>query len=276
MRSNEILGYHAPIAYDRKEKSYYYADASYSLSESPINRKDKRTLEQALAALRQFAGFREMIGIQSIITKLQHSIDFREKSLKPVIQFDHPEDAPGQNWLYTLYQAILDKRSLNILYQPFGRQKSTYLMSPYLLKEYRQRWYLIGFAANKAGMRTLALDRIRDIRETFESFRDSEEFDIRHYFDHIVGITLDHTAQKEEIVFEAYGVQVDYLLTRPIHKSQVLVRKENDRALFKIYVIPNYELISEICSFREHIRILSPAHIMEMVKEAAQNMSNLY
>ena len=40
MRSNDILGYYAPIRYDRKEKSYYYSDLKYSLTESPFNKKD--------------------------------------------------------------------------------------------------------------------------------------------------------------------------------------------------------------------------------------------
>lgn len=276
MRSNEILGYNAPIDYDRKEKSYYYSDPSYALLESPINKNDRRALDQALGVLRQFAGLHDMMGIQTIITKLQHSIDFRDQSVQPVIQFDHPIDAPGQEWLYTLYETIVEKRTVSVLYQPFGREKASYRISPYLLKEYRHRWYLVGYANNKGAMRTLSLDRIRDIKESFDTYFQLEDFDIRHYFDEIVGITLDRSMQLTDIVFEAFGIQVDYFLTRPLHKSQEIIWRKEKVARFKISVIPNYELISELFSYRDNIVVLEPVSIVNELRTVVEKMKSLY
>jgi len=50
MRSDERLGYHAPIEYDRKEKSYYYTDPQYRLTESAINKSDSLLLSDTMGS----------------------------------------------------------------------------------------------------------------------------------------------------------------------------------------------------------------------------------
>ena len=71
MRSDEVLGYFAPIEYDRKEKSYYYSDRRYSITEAPLNKSDSKELKRVISLLRQFTGFKHLEGIDNIIHKLE-------------------------------------------------------------------------------------------------------------------------------------------------------------------------------------------------------------
>ena len=48
MRNDERLGYFAPIEYDRKEKSYYYSDRRYSITEAPLNKSDSKELKRVI------------------------------------------------------------------------------------------------------------------------------------------------------------------------------------------------------------------------------------
>jgi predicted DNA-binding transcriptional regulator YafY len=276
MRSNEVLGYFAPIEYDRKEKSYYYADAHYRLFESPISPSDKEDLTQALAVLRQFAGFRDMMGIQDIITKLQVSVDRRSQSNFPVIQFDHPLDAPGQEWLYILYMSIVRRQCIHVGYQAFRKSRAAYILSPFLLKEYKSRWYLIAFSHSHSSLRTFALDRIKDIRESFAEYVSDRSFDPNRYFDDIVGITLESDKKPEEIKFEAFGTQVEYFKTKPLHKSQVLIKEREESAIFRIRAMVNFELLSEIFSYRENMHVLSPDHVREEIVTSLSRMNKIY
>ena len=71
MRHDEILGYFAPIEYDRMEKSYYYSNRSFSITEAPLNKSDSNELKSVIGLLRQFTGFRHLEGIDNIIQKLE-------------------------------------------------------------------------------------------------------------------------------------------------------------------------------------------------------------
>ncbi len=276
MRRNDILGYYAPIEYDRKEKSYYYSDPAYAISEIPINKEDKSQLTQALEILKQFGGFSEALGVQSIVTKLQHTINNRSSVTRSVIKFDHPLDAPGQEWTYEIYKKIIDRQVLSIDYRPFGRDRATHTLSPYLLKEYQKRWYLIGYSHQKDQVRTFALDRIADIRESFSDFYLKEDFHADQYFDDVIGLTVDSGSQKERVLFKALGLQIHYFKTRPIHPSQTLIKEYDDHAIFSVTLIINYELISELFSYRKGIEVIEPLHLRRQIKEEIKNMDLLY
>jgi len=71
MRHDEALGYFAPIEYDRKEKTYYYTQRGYSITEAPLNRSDSEELKSVIGLLRQYTGFTHLEGIDNIIQKLE-------------------------------------------------------------------------------------------------------------------------------------------------------------------------------------------------------------
>jgi predicted DNA-binding transcriptional regulator YafY len=277
MRNSSMLGYYAPIEYDRQAKSYRYTDATFSINQSPINQQDQDKLSQALQILEQLGGLKEILGIQPILSKLQKSVYHQsEKNSSKVILFDQDMDVSGQQWLYRLFRAIVDKKTISIVYQKFGKEKKSYLLSPHLLKEYQKRWYLISFSHRDRSMRTYALDRIVNIKESLTEYHFESSFDGLKYFNNVVGIGLVNDGEIEEIKFKATGVQLDYLKTRPLHKSQVLLRQENDFAIFQINVVINYELISEIFSYRQHLEILSPDSLREAIQIQIEEMGKLY
>jgi len=137
------LGYHAPIEYDRKEKSYYYADPQYRLTESAINKSDSLLLSDTVNMIEQFMKVTKSSGVHEILTKLESSLDRRKVRAKPVIQWDQDPEAPGQEWLYVLYQKIKERSATTITYAPYGKEQSDRIISPQLLKEYKGRWYLL-------------------------------------------------------------------------------------------------------------------------------------
>ena len=276
MRSNDILGYYAPIDYDRKEKSYYYTDPSYAISEVAINKEDKTQLNQALNILKQFAGLSDVLGVQSILTKLQHTIDNRVDHEQSIIHFDHPLDSPGQQWLYKLYNGIRLRQVVSIDYQPFGRSRSSHTMSPYLLKEYQKRWYLIGYHHDKGDIRTLALDRMLNLRESFVEYIAKTDFNPDQYFRDVIGVTISEGSQRQRILIKAFGLQVQYFKTRPLHISQTIVEEKDDYAIFSITVVINYELVSELFSYRQSIEVIEPEALRSQFQTEVKNMDLLY
>lgn len=276
MRNNDVLGYHAPIDYDRKEKTYYYSDPKYALTESPINKSDTELLQNAISMLEQFMEVQEATGIHNILTKLESSLDRQKEKHDPIIQFDHAVDAPGQKWLYKLYQLIKQKESASISYQAFGKRQKNRIISPQLLKEYKGRWYLLSYDHQQEGNRVYALDRIKGVNASLSTYKELDKATSKRYFDQVVGVSVLKDRTIEKVVFEVYGVQIDYFKSKPIHPSQRLVAQSDEAATFEIKVIINYELVSELMSYHKNLKIISPTSLSDEIKATIKAMSSFY
>jgi len=162
MRS-EQLGYNAPIIVTDK-KYYTYEDPEYSITNIPLTTQDLGILQEVSNLLRQFKGFNHFNEVSEMINKLEDKIYSEQHRQAPVIDFEKNELLTGLEWLDQLYKSIIEKSTLNITYQSFkARQAGELIFYPYLLKEYRNRWFVLGMHKKDKQLLTLALDRIQNI-----------------------------------------------------------------------------------------------------------------
>ncbi len=276
MRHDEVLGYYAPIEYDRTEKSYYYSNRSYSITEAPLNRSDSKELKQAIGLLRQFTGFRHLEGIENIIQKLELLAYESTTQTKKFVHIEQAPVIPGQRWLDTLYEAIKDEKSLFMTYKPFDRKASSLIISPYLLKEYDNRWYLYAHNHERQQLRTYGLERILDLKLSIQSYVQSNQFNPDTYFNDIIGVTLEPNKKVQTIVFDVFGTTVSYIKTKPIHHTQKELISDKTKTRFSVEVIPNFEFESLILSFGEAVRIISPKAILNKIMKRVRLLDRNY
>lgn len=276
MRNDKALGYFAPIEYDRKEKSYYYSDRTYSITESPINKSDRDQLDQMINLIRQYTGFKYLNGIGNIIQKMELLVYESMGKSKQYVHLDQPAQIPGQEWLDTLYDAIKSEKAITIEYAAFGKEPYQTIISPYLLKEYQNRWYLYAYSHDKTGMRTYGLERIHIIKPTLQAFIPNEFFDPKAFFDDLIGVTFNPKTSVKQITFKVYGGQVNYLRTLPIHYTQEEIETTESFSIFTMRLIPNYELESKLLSFGETIEIIKPISFKNTIKKRVEALQKRY
>jgi predicted DNA-binding transcriptional regulator YafY len=162
MRSDK-LGYNAPIIVTDK-KYYSYDDATYSITNIPLSENDMNTLTDIVQVLKQFKGFQHFNELTEVISKLEDKVYSQKHHKKSVIDFEKNENLKGIHFLDELYHAIIHEKVLDIHYQSFTASRSTSLeFHPWLLKEFRNRWFIIGKPSKSNSIFTLALDRIISI-----------------------------------------------------------------------------------------------------------------
>lgn len=276
MRNDEALGYFAPIEYDRSEKSYYYSNRSYSITEAPLNKSDSNELKQMIALLRQFTGFQHLEGIDNIVQKLELLAYESTTPSKRIVHIEQPTTIPGQQWLDMIYDAIRDESTMLMTYAPFNKKPSSMVISPYLLKEYDNRWYLYAKNHEKNQLRTYGLERIKNMQPSLQDYRTEESFDPEQYFSNIIGVTLEPNKKLQKIHFSVKGATIQYIATKPLHQSQKMIEKGDMEAIFEIAVIPNFELESLILSFGEAIEILKPAALRRKLDKRVAAMYSAY
>ncbi len=271
------LGYFAPIVYDRANRSYSYEDPDFSIQKFPLGKDDLFELQYALSILKNFRGFQNTSGIENIITKLEHTVTLQESSDREIIHFDHSLNEPGQKWLHELYDYIQQESVIEITYQPFHLDQAYQrTISPYLLKEYDNRWFLVCYDHNRSGIRNFALDRLLGVQKVAVRYHKMEDFDPRHYFEHIIGITLPKGKKTEHVVFKVSADDAKYIITKPIHSSQVTLQETETHAIFQIEVIPNFELESVLLSFGEKMEVLQPESLRAKISDRLAAWNEMY
>jgi predicted DNA-binding transcriptional regulator YafY len=266
MRS-EKLGYNAPIVVVDK-KYYIYDDPEYSITNIPLNENDLGMLSEVVQILKQFKGFTHFEEMGSVINKLEDKIYTAKTHSTPVIDFEKNENLRGLENLNTIYQAIKTKKVIEIQYQSFkAKNAGRIYLYPYLLKEFRNRWFLLGKKKGQDGIITLALDRIHNITEQPNiPYLDNNEVDFSKYFSDIIGVTK-MGSQPQLIKLFVNKYHAPYVITKPLHASQTIVEEQREGIIISIFVIPNFELEKEILGFGENMIVLEPENLRLKINE---------
>lgn len=278
MRSS-VLGYYAPIIVT-ENKYYTYEDPDYSITNVPLTDDDLRQMSEVVEVLKQMSGFSSFEGIEDIVNRLEdHVLSMRHHS-DPVILLETNERLKGLHYISPLHKAITDHQAVRITYRSFKSDVDhSFVFSPYVLKEYRNRWFVFGRRdRGRKDIENLALDRIQSIEiNENDRYQPDPDFKPSEYFKNIVGVTLNNTPVTT-IKFKATGDQAPYIRTKPIHNSQMVIEAdpEDGTTIFQIQAILNNELIREFISFGEGVKVLSPHFFVSMIKKKLRLAASQY
>lgn len=280
MRKEPPEGYNAPIVFDRtfglNNATYRYSDSSFSITESLLNQEEARQLSSVVTQIQQQTNLRTLSQMNSIFQKLTMIMSEPPEPTIPVYQLEYIPDIPGNQWIDSLCDYIRQENTINMRYRKFKGDPKSYIISPYMLKEYQNRWYLFAWSHNDKDLRTFGLERIENLQESFTTFEPNTSFDPTEYFKDIVGVSRMAGAEKERIVFRAYDYQQFYLKTKPVHPSQFQIRSTDSYTDFAIDVIPNRELQMAFFALGEELEILEPLSFRKSVAERIRKSAARY
>ena len=268
MRNESELGYYAPIEYHRDHKGYFYEEEGYSINELSLNEEDLDAIRFAANTLIQFRDlpifkqFDQAIG--KIADRLSVAPNLDTSGVDKYMQFESTPSASGSKHLAPLLQAARNKHSISLGYRKFsGEKEKKYLVHPYLLKEYRNRWYLLAWDPEMKFIRTFGCDRIKSIAiDETSSFTTASDFDANKYFSHTVGITVIDNSHPIKVILECDPLLARYLTSQPLHKSQNITSK-NEIYTINLEVIITYELIQWLMGYSSEVKVISPQSLKD-------------
>lgn len=276
MRSGS-LGAPAPI--EVYENRYYrYKDPDYSFTDSPLTDDDLKLMGDTVEMLRQFGGFSAFAGMEDVLGRLEDHVSSMRHKRRPVILLEKNDDLRGLKYIEPLYKAIIAKTPVKIIYKSFkSRDMQKFIFSPYFLKEFRNRWFVYGWKKGAGMIFNLALDRIHEMGAApGEVYQENTVIDPDTFFDNLIGVTKNISDKAHKVRFWAAPGQVPYIETKPLHKSQFVVqRNEDGSAIFQMEVVLNYELEKDLLGFGEGVKVLAPRQLVhnmsKRLKQAAEN-----
>ena len=261
----------------------YYTDQSYSIFTKKLSTDEEELLSEVLNTIGQFDGLDNFEWLDALKQRLNISEGRR------IISFANNPDLHNSNLLGKLFTTISNKVVINLSYHTFRDPENVkqVVLHPYLLKQYNNRWYLLG-AAEDGYILNFALDRIDDIEPmpSVKYLEPDEGLEERFY--DIVGVTLPKDTDVEKILLWVSDEQYPYIETKPIHGSQKLVkgtkvdalRIEHNRLIggyfIEIKCIPNRELMMLLASFLGEVVLLSPQPLVEEIASYVKKMHDSY
>lgn len=263
----------APIKYSKREKGYYYEDPNFTMNDIPLTENDMEAISFAAKTLMQFKNVELFRQFGSAIDKIvDHVTVSQDQDAQEFIQFETAVADGGNEFLPPILEAIKMKRFVTFDYASFvsGELKPRKVL-PLLLKQYRNRWYLISFDDSKQDYITYALDRIEDFNVTQATASQPVDFDPDNYFKHAVGITSGN-AHPETVLLRVGIVASKYLDSLPIHPSQKVKEVNDDHFVFQLNVSITEELIREILSYGGEVQVVTPESLKQEIARRAKRL----
>ena len=241
-----------------------YSNHSFCIFNKEMSNEERALLREVLNTLGQFDGLNHFEWLDKF--KIGLGLDESRR----IISFsNNPYYMSDPALLGKLFDQISNEVVIRLSYHTFTDQNvRSIVFHPYLLKQYNDRWFLIGAADSDKKILNFALDRIDGVEPLPEKKYVESPEDFYERFEDVVGVTI-YDKEPEHILFWVSDASKDYVATKAIHGSQTQIKGETEQnlrslypnleggAFFTIDCIRNYELIRELWSYGKELIVLA-------------------
>jgi predicted DNA-binding transcriptional regulator YafY len=260
------------------ERHYCYTEA-FNLNGINVDSDEKRAFEIGLSFLKLFQNTEYAKRYKTILDKLiNKNGDYTPE--QEIIQIEGANGNGGLVWFDNIYNAIDNYHAIQIVYKPYNGQCKEWLVSPYLLKEYHNKWYIVGFNHNKSEIYTFGLDRIVSLDKVTDKKIKYQfpplNFDRQSYFEHSLGITRLSNTKPLALQLKFNALNMHFVLSEPWHHSQKIIKQTDTSLTISISVYESHELNMKVLSYGDGIEVLKPLKYRNTIKEFIEKMRNIY
>lgn len=255
---------------DGKKVYYRYYEPDFSINQQPLTDEEAQQLQTVILTLSRFRGLPTNEWVEEVISNLEWRFNLRGKN-ENIISFEQNPNLKGLEYLSEVIDATSNQQVLRISYHNYknGGKDLLFIIHPYYVKQYNNRWFLFGLDNKRKEISNLALDRILSIDVVSDvPFIPNSSIDFEHYFDDVIGVTVPQSAPID-ITLQFSESRFMYVVSKPLHHSQKTLDRVN--RIVRITVIPNHELDQQILSFGADVEVLSPEgfrnHIEKKIEE---------
>jgi predicted DNA-binding transcriptional regulator YafY len=276
LRNEEEFGY-APIEFHKQYRGYYYSDPEFRFTDA-LSSAEIDLIKISASVLHHFKGSDLLKELETTIERISNKVKLSRNAKEEIENYIQFESAPlvgGTEFLDPILNAIRNQNKICFTYKKFaGFEVKQYTFRPYLLKEYRNRWYLVGYFNWGGDITIFGLDRIIELEILEKPFERIKDFDPASLFKNSLGITVN-SSEPFELVLEIKQSEAEYIKSLPLHHSQKIISENKEDITISIKVEDTYELQNLILGLGKDIIVLEPVffknQIIELLKMSLEN-----
>lgn len=169
----------------------------------------------------------------------------------------------AERQLPALLEAMHSNSVTRILYSRIAREPSEYLVEPYALKLFKQRWYLLARVAQRDRLQLFSLERIHAADSLSEHFEMPDGFDVNRYFADLFGVMSAPGIECQRVVVRVFGRDQFYIEELPLHPSQRLMERTDTYSDFELHLKPTSDFAAAILSRGGWAQVIEPQWFAE-------------
>ncbi|UQA76704.1 WYL domain-containing protein [Sphingobacterium siyangense] len=175
----------------------------------------------------------------------------------------------GTEYLGDIVHALHNGRALYFDYSKYYETEVEHRrLYPILLKEVRNRWYVIGQDLDKDSLRIFPLDRILSLEVVKAGKFKAIKVDPETLFEHSFGIILPREDQHiEEVILSYSAFQGKYIKSLPLHHTQEIVVDNEEELRVKLTIYITHDFVMELLSVGAEVKVIAPESLADRMKE---------
>jgi len=202
------------------------------------------------------------------------------QDLAPFIHLEKRRPQGTEN-LYGLLHAIKNKFQIQFSYQKFWEEEiSKRKAEPYVLKEFKNRWYVMAKDSRDGNIKSFAFDRLTDLEITNQKFEYPVTYNIEENYRYCFGIISPNDEKPQEIILSFDPFQGKYIKTLPLHHTQQILIDNDEELQIKLKLCITHDFIMELLSYGNNMKVVKPKSLIKILRtehqKAFEQYSNQY
>lgn len=222
-----------------------------------------------------FQQFLKLLELAERVDTIAQTLQSASSASRSIV-FEHNDFFRGSDYLKPLADAIQRKILVCFEYQSFLKPlPDQYVVTPFLIMEHRNRWYLLGQDQEADKVKTFGLDRMQQVQLLHPFEEETEAFDYKALFEHTYGITCLAEAPSR-VVLSFTPQQGKYIKSLPLHNSQQVLLDNDSELRISLFVVLNYDLKMQLLSYGSKVEVLEPLKLRQEIAEELQKSLKKY
>ena len=231
------------------------------------------------------AGTPFWLGIESFWNKLREEMpEAVWKHYEAYRQVLYVRGTPAKSYqrqhgtLATIHRAIMERRVVQIEYQPPGKEIQRRKIEPYAVVFYQSSLYIIAAAhevpPDQDRIRHLKLDRFLKATALDSFFKKPDKFDLESHLGQGMGIFSGGKAKDFKIRITARGAR--WVVEDPWHPEQKITREADGQIMLSVSAHHDLEIIPRVLALGSEAEVLAPASCRKTVAQIVRALAARY
>lgn len=201
-----------------------------------------------------------------------------EKETHKYLSLDETSLVKNFQYFDIILEAIKKQKQISFQHSSFyhtdRKEPKTHTIKPYLLKEYQNRWYVVG--ETDEGFRVFGLDRIAELQVLEGKRFQNKTEEANEKLSNTIGLNFsDHKPTRTVLRFHAS--QKPYLESLKLHHSQEELTDGLDGFYtIKLFVSYNFELKQQLLKYGSLVEVMEPDFVRNDIKEELEKAFKAY
>lgn len=236
---------------------YLYRTSTPSLAYTPYGSELNTAIAKIEAALPD--------AVKTNLDNLTKKIMFHRRGYKDYTKMGNIVDKVNK--------ALVNRNVCTIEYHAASGKQSVYDVYPLRIFHHDGGLYLYAKVPKHDTLNTLALERIKKITLTEETFEEPQGIDFRNDFDHPFGL-IGGRPRRIEIWFSKQATL--YVRERVWHSTQKIKENRDGSIIFTMNAAGWHEIIAWVLSFGPNAKVIRPVKLRQEVRKTIQLADERY